>query len=201
MRPDVLILLRPARLSCLVCFLFQVMVVSLPAQEAIGDLEIRRLPAVDIPLDVLVEAAWLKPVEELPVPVKEKSWAGDLELGVNGSEGNSVNFNLHTGVDLDFQQSNHEGALVDAIHAARGTKDGLILNAGAYTHTSLALMDAISSAEVPAIELHLSNVHAREEFRHVSYIARVAVGVICGFGPRGYTLAMDALLHHHESRT
>ncbi|SDI94834.1 type II 3-dehydroquinate dehydratase [Salipiger marinus] len=105
------------------------------------------------------------------------------------------------GVDLDFQQSNHEGALVDAIHAARGTKDGLILNAGAYTHTSLALMDAISSAEVPAIELHLSNVHAREEFRHVSYIARVAVGVICGFGPRGYTLAMDALLHHHESRS
>ena len=100
------------------------------------------------------------------------------------------------GVTLDFAQSNHEGALIDAIHAARGTKDGIILNAGAYTHTSLALMDAISSAEVPTIELHLSNVHAREEFRHVSYIAKVALGVICGFGPRGYTLAMDALVSH-----
>lgn len=100
------------------------------------------------------------------------------------------------GVSLDFAQSNHEGALIDAIHAARGTKDGIILNAGAYTHTSVALMDAISSAEVPTIELHLSNVHAREEFRHVSYIAKVALGVICGFGPRGYTLAMDALVSH-----
>ncbi|MCA0941087.1 type II 3-dehydroquinate dehydratase [Salipiger pacificus] len=102
------------------------------------------------------------------------------------------------GVALEFSQSNHEGALIDAIHAARGTKDGIILNAGAYTHTSVALMDAISSAEVPTIELHLSNVHAREEFRHVSYIAKVALGVICGFGPRGYTLAMDALVSHLE---
>ncbi|MFD1343375.1 type II 3-dehydroquinate dehydratase [Litorisediminicola beolgyonensis] len=100
------------------------------------------------------------------------------------------------GVDLDFDQSNHEGALVDAIHAAKGRSAGIILNAGAYTHTSIALMDAIASVELPAIELHLSNVHAREDFRHVSYIARVAVGVICGFGARGYTLAMDALVSH-----
>lgn len=105
------------------------------------------------------------------------------------------------GVSVEFAQSNHEGALVDAIHGARGRLDGLILNAGAYTHTSIALMDAISSAEIPAIELHLSNVHAREEFRHVSYIARVAVGVICGFGARGYTLAMDALQDHLETRS
>lgn len=104
------------------------------------------------------------------------------------------------GVGVEFEQSNHEGALIDAIHGTRGRLDGLILNAGAYTHTSLALMDAISSAEIPAIELHLSNVHAREEFRHESYIARVAVGVICGFGPRGYTLAMDAMLSHLETR-
>ncbi|NIY98573.1 3-dehydroquinate dehydratase, partial [Salipiger sp. HF18] len=104
------------------------------------------------------------------------------------------------GVGVEFEQSNHEGALIDAIHGTRGRLDGLILNAGAYTHTSLALMDAISSAEIPAIELHLSNVHAREEFRHKSYIARVAVGVICGFGPRGYTLAMDAMLSHLETR-
>ncbi len=104
------------------------------------------------------------------------------------------------GIGLDFMQSNSEGALVDAIHAAKGTHDGLILNAGAYTHTSIALMDAISSVELPAIELHLSNVHAREEFRHVSYIARVAVGVICGFGPAGYELAIDAMARHLEAR-
>lgn len=104
------------------------------------------------------------------------------------------------GLGLDFAQSNSEGALVDAIHAARGTHDGIILNAGAYTHTSIALMDAISSVELPAIELHLSNVHAREEFRQTSYIARVAIGVICGFGPAGYELAIDAMARHLEAR-
>ncbi|MGR3462741.1 MAG: type II 3-dehydroquinate dehydratase [Roseovarius sp.] len=104
------------------------------------------------------------------------------------------------GLTLDFMQSNHEGALVDAIHAARGQHDGIVLNAGAYTHTSIALMDAISSAEVPTIELHLSNVHAREAFRHRSYIARVALGVICGFGAQGYVLAIDALRGHLERR-
>ena len=104
------------------------------------------------------------------------------------------------GVDVSFMQSNHEGALIDAIHEARGERDGLILNAGAYTHTSVALMDAISSAEIPAIELHLSNVHARESFRHTSYIAKVAVGVICGFGPAGYELAIDAMARHLEAR-
>lgn len=100
------------------------------------------------------------------------------------------------GVEIDFDQSNHEGALIDAIHAAKSRSAGIILNAGAYTHTSIALMDALASVELPAIELHLSNVHAREDFRHRSYIARVAIGVICGFGARGYTLAMDALLSH-----
>ncbi|MGA9434704.1 MAG: type II 3-dehydroquinate dehydratase [Roseobacter sp.] len=96
-------------------------------------------------------------------------------------------------ISVFFQQSNHEGVLVDAIHAARGTHSGIILNAGAYTHTSIALMDAIASVELPAIELHLSNVHAREEFRHQSYIAKVCVGMICGFGAHGYVLAMDAM--------
>ena len=100
------------------------------------------------------------------------------------------------GMDVAFLQSNSEGALIEAIHSAKGAHDGIILNAGAYTHTSIALMDAISSVELPVIELHLSNVHAREEFRHVSYIARVALGVICGFGAAGYPLAMDALLGH-----
>lgn len=97
-------------------------------------------------------------------------------------------------------QSNHEGALVDAIHNARGIHDGIILNAGAYTHTSIALMDAISSAEIPTIELHLSNVHAREEFRHTSYIAKVVVGQIVGFGPYGYDLAIHAMLNHLAGR-
>lgn len=101
---------------------------------------------------------------------------------------------------LSFHQSNHEGQLIDWIHAARGSSDGIILNAGAYTHTSVALMDALSSAEVPAIELHLSNIHARESFRHQSFIAKVAVGVICGFGPHGYLLAMDAMVAHLKNR-
>ena len=103
------------------------------------------------------------------------------------------------GLTLAFAQSNSEGAMVDMIHEARGTHDGLILNAGAYTHTSIALMDAISSVGIPTIELHLSNIHAREEFRHTSYIAKVALGVICGFGAHGYTLALQAMANHLEA--
>lgn len=102
------------------------------------------------------------------------------------------------GIGLEFMQSNHEGVLIDAIHAARGVHDGLIINAGALTHTSVAIRDAISSVELPTVELHLSNIHAREPFRHVSHIAPVAVGQICGFGARGYTLALDALVSHLE---
>ena len=100
------------------------------------------------------------------------------------------------GQHVTCRQSNHEGALVDAIHAARGTFDGIVLNAGAYTHTSIALHDAIAGTQMPVVELHLSNIHAREPFRHKSMIAPVAVGMICGFGPAGYTLALDALLGH-----
>ena len=100
------------------------------------------------------------------------------------------------GHHVTCRQSNHEGALVDAIPAARGTFDGIVLNAGAYTHTSIALHDAIAGTQMPVVELHLSNIHAREPFRHKSMIAPVAVGMICGFGPAGYTLALDALLCH-----
>ena len=99
-------------------------------------------------------------------------------------------------VDVAFAQSNSEGALVDHLHAARGAMDGVVLNAGAYTHTSVALRDAISAIALSVVELHLSNTHARETFRHVSMIAPVCVGVIQGFGAAGYPLALTALHGH-----
>ena len=95
-------------------------------------------------------------------------------------------------VEVDTFQSNHEGALVDRIQAARGQYDALLINAGALTHTSVALLDAILAAEVPTIEVHLSNLYRREEFRHHSYIARAAVGQICGFGVNSYLLGLRA---------
>lgn len=97
------------------------------------------------------------------------------------------------GVEVECAQSNHEGELIDWIHKTRATPTGIVLNAGAYTHTSIALMDAIASVERPVVEVHLSNIHQREEFRHTSYISKVARGMICGLGPHGYVLAMDAL--------
>ncbi len=100
------------------------------------------------------------------------------------------------GVATDFRQTNHEGELVDWVQAARDGAAGIILNAGALTHTSIALHDAIKAAEQPVIEVHLSNVFARESFRHHSYVAPAAVGVICGFGPHGYLLAIDAMVEH-----
>ncbi|MCT0225984.1 type II 3-dehydroquinate dehydratase [Synechococcus sp. CS-1328] len=100
------------------------------------------------------------------------------------------------GVELDGFQSNHEGALVDRIQAARGDTDGILINAGAYTHTSIAIRDALLAVAIPFVELHLSNTHAREPFRHQSYLADRAVGVICGFGATSYRLALDGLVEH-----
>ncbi len=102
------------------------------------------------------------------------------------------------GLDLDFKQSNHEGQLIDWIHEAgaavkAGTCIGAVFNPGAFTHTSVALHDAIEGASLPVIELHISNVHKREEFRHHSFISPVARGIIVGFGVQGYVLAINGL--------
>lgn len=93
----------------------------------------------------------------------------------------------------DFRQSNHEGVLIDWVQEAASAADGLILNAGALTHTSIGLLDALKTLTIPVIELHLSNPAKRETFRHRSYIASAATGLICGFGARGYALAVDAM--------
>ena len=97
------------------------------------------------------------------------------------------------GLKTEFRQSNHEGVLVDWVQEAREKAVGLIINPGAYTHTSIALMDALLAADLPKIELHLSNVHAREKFRRHSYVSQAVNGVICGFGAHGYVLALDAV--------
>ena len=98
-------------------------------------------------------------------------------------------------VQIDFFQSNTEGTLVDKIHEVGFTYDGIILNAGAYTHTSVALLDAIKAVTTPVIEVHISNIHQREEFRHKSLISAGCKGVICGFGLDSYRLALEALTH------
>ena len=103
------------------------------------------------------------------------------------------------GIAVACEQSNHEGVLIDAIHAAPGTHRGIVLNAGAFTHSSVAIMDAVSAIDLPVVELHLSNTHAREPFRHHSYLAPVVLGQIAGFGPTGYELAIRALARHLET--
>ncbi|QFZ91525.2 type II 3-dehydroquinate dehydratase [Synechococcus elongatus] len=103
------------------------------------------------------------------------------------------------GAAVSTLQSNHEGALVDAIHAARDEQDGLVINAGAYTHTSVAIRDAIAGTQIPTVEVHLSNIHQRESFRHHSYLAAVVLGQICGFGPDSYQLGLRAIINHLQA--
>ena len=105
------------------------------------------------------------------------------------------------GLEADFRQSNHEGVLVDWVQEAQKKAAGLILNPGAYTHTSVALLDALSAASIPKIELHLSNIHAREEFRRRSITASAVDGVVMGFGAAGYPLALKALKSLIDSRS
>lgn len=103
-------------------------------------------------------------------------------------------------VELVCLQSNHEGVLVDAIHDARTKHQGILINPGAYTHTSVAIRDAISAVQIPTVEVHLSNIYTREEFRHHSYIAPVAIGQISGFGVESYRLGLQALVNYIKAK-
>ncbi len=103
-------------------------------------------------------------------------------------------------VSLSCLQSNHEGVLVDAIHQAQGKHQGILINAGAYTHTSVAIRDALVGIDIPTVEVHLSNIYRREEFRHHSYIAPIAIGQISGFGANSYILGLQALVNYLQSQ-
>lgn len=105
------------------------------------------------------------------------------------------------GVSVDFRQSNIEGELVGWIQDARTSAQGIIINAAAYTHTSVALLDALNACDMPIVEVHLSNIHQRESFRHKSYIARAADGMICGLGSLGYELALEAVARRLDGGT
>ena len=124
---------------------------------------------------------------------------GKREPGIYGSDslfeiqGEIVSLAKELGINVEFYQSNHEGGIIDALHNAMDENDGVILNAGAFTHYSYALRDAIAAIKIPVIEVHMSNIHAREEFRHTSVIAPVCMGTIAGFGKNSYLLALRAI--------
>jgi len=122
--------------------------------------------------------------------VREKNVYGSETLLDIAKEVNVVSGEL--GLETEFIQSNHEGEIIDKLHAARGVYDVIIINAGAYTHYSIAIRDAIKGIQIPTIEIHISNIHSREEFRHTSVIAPVCIGQICGFGKMSYILALHA---------
>lgn len=125
---------------------------------------------------------------------------GKREIGIYGGKSmEDINIEIaeeakQLQVAVEFHQSNSEGELVSLIQGCRGVADGLLLNAGAYTHYSIALRDAIAAAQVPTVEVHISNIYKRESFRHTSFIAPVCIGQICGFGSQGYVLALRALM-------
>ncbi|WP_240416878.1 type II 3-dehydroquinate dehydratase [Paenibacillus periandrae] len=126
--------------------------------------------------------------------VREPGIYGSLSL--QAIEDNLRKLAVELGVELECFQSNHEGALIDKIHEAFGKQQGIIMNPGAFTHYSYAIRDAISAVQLPLIEVHISNIHKREPFRHVSVIAPVALGQIAGLGADGYELGLRALVKH-----
>lgn len=143
----------------------------------------------------------LKPFKILVLHGPNLNLLGTREPGIYGSVTlEEINYLLKAeadqlGVILSIRQSNHEGVLVDAIHEARVEYQGILINAGAYTHTSVALRDALAAVGLPTVEVHLSNIYQRESFRHHSFIAPVAVGQISGFGAESYRLGLNALVN------
>jgi len=114
---------------------------------------------------------------------------------LNDIEALCSNHGAKVGLKIECRQSNHEGQLIDWVHEARSSFSGIVINPGGFSHTSIALLDALKAVEKPVIEVHLSNIHQREAFRHHSYISMAAKGVICGLGSLGYLAALDALAH------
>ena len=125
---------------------------------------------------------------------REKSQYGKLTL--NEIEKNCKDFANKNQINLDMFQSNIEGELIEKIQISRNSQDGLIINAGGYTHTSVAIHDALKILKIPIIELHISNIYNREDFRHKSLISKVASGIICGFGDEGYIMALKAMMNY-----
>ena len=122
---------------------------------------------------------------------REKKQYGNFTL--DDIEKNCKEYSSQNNIKLSFFQSNIEGELVDQIQNSRNNQDGIIINAGGYTHTSVAIHDALKIVKIPIIELHISNIYNREEFRHKSLISKVAKGVICGFGAEGYLMSLNAM--------
>ena len=124
---------------------------------------------------------------------REKSVYGNTTLDEINND--AVSYGSALGLEVSTLQSNSEGSIIDAIHAAHGVYDGIVINPGAYTHTSYAIRDAIAAVDIPCVEVHLSNINNREEFRKTSVTAPVCRGQICGFGPKSYLLGIEALKH------
>ena len=122
---------------------------------------------------------------------REKEKYGNVSL--KNIETDCLNYGVENSVEIDFFQSNIEGEIVEKIQKIRKIYNGVIINAAGYTHTSVAIMDALSILKIPIIELHITNIYNREEFRHKSLISKVARGIICGFGVKGYIMALDAM--------
>ena len=124
--------------------------------------------------------------------IREPEKYGAMTLKALEKELYAYSFKL--GIDLETFQSNHEGEIVEKIHSAYNNSDGIIINPGAYTHTSVAIRDALAAVNIPAVEIHITNIHGREDFRHKSLIADVCIGQISGFGTNGYKLGLKGLV-------